>query len=276
MKTKIQYIILLAVTVLLAGCNNEQDPFNVSSNKGSFALNLNNGEIVVNSGTRADAEPRTLSATEAANYNIMVYQNSIELWGQKKKYSALTDADCILSVGSGYAVYAESCSEAEAETGFGFPRYEGRSESFEIQASQTTPVSVTCTPANGGLCVVFDKSLTDVFGKYWVETKDSRELVFNSENMATVTKVGTNVKRTGGAVAYYNMDAFSEEKTVQLEIHAKGAVTVTRDVLVKKGKVTIFTVNGPGAGTGSNTGTIDIEIDIDDDFGIDDNPINLD
>lgn len=276
MKTKIQYIILLAVTVLLAGCNNEQDPFNVSSNKGSFALNLNNGEIVVNSGTRADAEPRTLSATEAANYNIMVYQNSIELWGQKKKYSALTDADCILSVGSGYAVYAESCSEAEAETGFGFPRYEGRSESFEIQASQTTPVSVTCTPANGGLCVVFDKSLTDVFGKYWVETKDSRELVFNSENMATVTKVGTNVKRTGGAVAYYNMDAFSEEKTVQLEIHAKGAVTVTKDVLVKKGKVTIFTVNGPGAGTGSNTGTIDIEIDIDDDFGIDDNPINLD
>lgn len=276
MKTKIQYIMLLAVTALLAGCNNEQDPFNVSSNKGSFALNLNNGKIVVNSGTRADAEPRTLSATEAANYNIMVYQNSIELWGQKKKYSALTDADCILSVGSGYAVYAESCSETEAETGFGAPRYTGKSESFEIKASQTTPVSVTCTPANGGLCVVFDKSFTDVFGKYSVVTKDSRELVFNSENMATFTKVGTKDKRMGGAVAYYNVDPFSEEKTVQLEIHAKGAITITKDVLVKKGKVTRFTVNGPGAGTGNNTGTIDIEIDIDDDFGIDDNPINLD
>ncbi|MBR4645069.1 MAG: DUF4493 domain-containing protein [Bacteroidaceae bacterium] len=275
MKTKIQYTILLAVTALLAGCNNEQDLFNVSSNKGSFALNLNNGEIVVNTETRAD--PRTLSATDAANYNIMVYQNSIELWGQKKEYSALTDADCILSVGKGYAVYAESCTEAEAETGFGCPRFAGISESFEIKASETTPVSVTCTPANGGLCVVFDKSFTDVFGKYWVETKDSRNLVFNSENMATFTKVNGKDKRSSGAVAYYNMDPSSEEgQTVQLEIHAKGAITITKDVLVKKGLVTRFTVNGPGAGTGSNTGTIDIEIDYDDDYGIDDNPINLD
>ena len=140
MKAKIQYIILLAVTVLLAGCNNEQDPFNVSSNKGSFALNLNNGVIVVNAETRA--EPRTLSASEVADYNLMVYQNSIELWNQKQKYKDLSSYN-MLSVGSGYSVYAESCTEAEAETDFGCPRYAGKSESFEIEANKTTPVSVT-------------------------------------------------------------------------------------------------------------------------------------
>ena len=275
MKAKIQYLILLAVTVLLAGCNNEQDPFNVSSTKGSFALSLNSGEIVINTETRA--EPTALTAEQAANYNIMVYQNSYDIWAQTKKYSTLTGADCTLSVGSGYAVSAESCTEEEAETDFGCPRYAGKSESFEIKVSETTPVSVTCSPTNGGLCVVFDKSFTDVFGNYYVDIKDDRGLRFDSSNQATFTKVNGQDKRTGGAVAYYNMDPYSDEGlNLNLEIHARGAQVTNKTVLVKKGKITRFTILGPGGGTGTNTGTIDIEIGYDDDYGTDDNSINVD
>lgn len=274
MKTKIQYIILLAVTALLAGCNNEQDPFNVSSNKGSFALNLNNGVIVVNAETRG--EPRTLSASEAANYNLMVYQNSIELWNQKQKYKDLSSYN-MLSVGSGYAVYAESCTDAEAETGFGCPRYAGRSESFEIEANKTTPVSVTCEPTNGGLCVVFDESFTKVFGSYSVTTTDDRKLRFDKDNGAIFIKENEKDKRQSGAVAYYNLDPLSDDgKNVELEILAKGAQTITKSVLIKKGKVTRFTVKGEDYGQGSNTGTIDIVIGYDDDYGTDDNSINVD
>ena len=90
MRTKIQYIFMLAATALLAGCMNEQEPFNTPSGEGTFALSLNKGEIVVNAETRA-----ALSATDAANYNIMVYQNDYELWSQKKKYSALTGSDTL-------------------------------------------------------------------------------------------------------------------------------------------------------------------------------------
>lgn len=270
MKTKIQYTILLAVTVLLASCQSEQDPFNLSSNKGSFALNLNSGEIVVNTETRA-----ALSATEAANYNIMVYQNNDELWDQKKKYSDLTGSDYILSVGSGYAVYAESCPEENAETvnnGFGCKRFAGKSAYFAIEPSKVTEVSVDCEPTNGGLCVVFDQSFTSTFGRYSVETTDeNRHLIFNGDNKTTFDTAGN---RTGGAVAYFNMPP-AGELDIPLEVHARGAQIVPKTVTVKKGMITRLKVYGP-AGSGDNTGTIDIEIEIDDDFGNIDNPVIID
>lgn len=271
MKTKLQYIMLLAVTALFASCQSEQDPFNVSANKGSFALNLQGPEITVQTETRA-----ALTVTEAANYNIMVYQNNDEVWAQKKKYSDLTATDYMLSVGSGYAVFAESCSEADAETvndGFGCKRYGGTSDVFAIEASQTTPVSVNCSATNGGLCVVFDKSFTDTFGRYSVETTDeNRHLVFNADNKATFTTAGV---RTGGAVAYYNMPPAGELE-VPLQIHARGAQVKDKTVLLKLGKITRFTVYGPNAGTGDNTGGIDITIEYDDDYENTDHPVIID
>lgn len=271
MKTKIQYTILLAVTVLLASCQSEQDPFVRSSQKGSFALNLNAGEIVVNPETRA-----ALTATEAANYNIMVNQNNDELWDQKKKYSDLTGSDYILGVGSGYTVYAESCTEGDAETvnnGFGCKRFAGKSASFAIEPSKVTEVSVDCEPTNGGLCVYFDNSFTSTFGRYSVETTDeNRHLVFNGDNKATFD---TNGNRTGGAVAYYNMPSGGVSLDVPLEIHARGAQIVSKTVTITRGQITRLKVYGP-AGSGDNTGTIDIDIDIDDDFGTIDNPVIID
>lgn len=270
MKTKIQYMILLAVIVLLAGCQNEMDPFNAQSNKGSFALNIQGPDIDVQTETRA-----ALSATEAANYNIMVNQNGDELWEQKKKYSALTGSDFMLSVGTGYDVYVESCSEEDAETvnkGFGCKRFAGRSDAFAIEASQVTPVSVNCTPTNGGLCVVFDKSFTDTFGRYSVEIPGDRHLVFDASNQATFD---ANKVRTGGAVAYFSILP-AEELEVALEVHARGAQVTNKTVTVKLGKITRFTVYGPNAGTGDNTGGIDIEINYDDDYDIDDYPILVD
>ena len=269
MKTKIQ-IMLLAVTALLAGCQNEQDPFSLSSNKGSFALNLQGPDIKVETETRA-----ALSAEAAANYLISVFQNENQIWAQRKKFSDLTATDYMLSIGSGYYVYAESCDEEAAETandGFGCKRFAGKSDAFAIEASKTTPVSVNCTATNGGLCVVFDKSFTDTFGRYSVETTGDRHLVFDGTNKATFTTEG---ERTGGAVAYYNMPP-SGELEVTLEIHARGAQTTEKTVLVKLGKITRFTVYGPNAGTGDNTGGIDIIINYDDDYGNDDQPIVID
>jgi hypothetical protein len=268
MKTK--YMILLAVTALLASCQSEQDPFNLSSNKGSFALNLNSGEIVVNTETRA-----ALTPTEAKDYLITVFQNENEIWEQKRKYSTLTGSDYLLSAGTGYSVYAESCLEEDAETvndGFGCKRFAGRSDAFAIQPSKTTEVSVNCEATNGGLCVVFDKSFTDVFGRYSVELTGERNLVFDGTNKATFNASGV---RTGGAVAYFNMPP-SGEMNVELEVHARGAQVTPKTVLVKQGKITRFTVYGPNGGTGDNTGTIDIEIDYDDDYNNEDHPIIID
>lgn len=271
MRTKIQYIFMLAATALLAGCMNEQEPFNTPSGEGTFALSLNKGEIVVNAETRA-----ALSATDAANYNIMVYQNDYELWSQKKKYSALTGSDYILGVGTGYSVFAESCTEEEAETsndGFGSKRFAGRSVAFAIEPSKQTEVTVNCTAANSGLCVVFDKSFTDEFGKYDVNTTDERHLTFNSENQAIFDT--TTKKRTKGAVAYYNMPP-TGELDVELEVVARGAKKVTKTVTLKTGKITRFTVYGPNAGTGDGTGGIDIVIGYDDDFDSEDHTIVID
>ena len=262
---------MLAATALLASCMDEQEPFNTPSGEGTFALSLNRGDIIVNAETRA-----ALSATDAANYNIMVYQNDYELWSQKKKYSALTGSDYILGVGTGYSVFAESCTEEDAETsnnGWGSRRFAGRSESFAIEPSKQTEVTVNCTATNGGLCVVFDKSFTDEFGKYEVNTTDVRHLTFNSENKATFDS--TTKKRTGGAVAYYNMPP-TDELDVELEVVARGAKTVTKTVTLKTGKIIRFTVYGPNAGTGDGTGGIDIIIDYDDDFDSEDHTIVID
>lgn len=268
MKTK--YIILLAAIALLAGCQNEMDLFDTQSNKGSFALDIQGPGITVQSETRAALTPE-----QAANYNIMVLQNSDEIWEQKRKYSALTGSDYLLSVGTGYSVYAESCTMEDAETvndGFGCKRFAGRSDAFAIQASKTTEVSVNCAAANGGLCVVFDKSFTDVFGRYSVELTGERNLVFDGNNKATFNASG---ERTGGVVAYFNMPP-SGELNIDLEVHARGAQVTPKTVLVKQGKITRFTVYGPNGGTGDNTGTIDIEIGYDDDYDNEDYPIIID
>lgn len=271
MKTKIQYMMLLAVTVLLAGCQSEQDPFKEPSDKGSFTLSLNTGALVVKTETRT-----TLNSTQAANYNIMLYQNNIKLWNQAKKYSALGAQDYVQSVGSSYSVSAESCTEAEAQTsneGWGCPRYYGRSESFEIVASATpTPVSVTCEPMNGGLCVEFDKSFTDTYTRFSATTKDSRALTFDSENMATFD--ATTGKRTSGAVAYYNI-LETEARDVELEVVARGAQVTKKTVTLRAGKVMHLTVYGPNAG-GEDKGTINIEIEYDDQFDTEDHNVVID
>jgi len=266
MKTKIQYIMLLAVTALLAGCQSEQDPFSASSDKGSFTLSLNTGALVVKTETRT-----TLNSTQAANYNITFYQNNIKQWS--KKYSTLGAQDYVQSVGTSYSVSAESCTEAEAETGWGCPRYYGRSESFEIVASATpTPVSVTCEPMNGGLCVEFDKSFTDTYTRFSATTTDARALKFDDTNKAIFdSETG---KRTGGSVAYYNI-LETDERDVELEVVARGAQVTKKTVTLRAGKVMHLTVYGPNAG-GEDKGTINIEIEYDDQFDTEDHNVVID
>lgn len=266
MKNKIQYMMLLAVTVLLAGCQSEQDPFKEPSDKGSFTLSLNTGALVVKTETRT-----TLNSTQAANYNITFYQNNIKQWS--KKYSALGAQDYVQSVGTSYSVSAESCTEAEAETGWGCPRYYGRSESFEIVASATpTPVSVTCEPMNGGLCVEFDKSFTDTYTRFSATTTDARALKFDDTNKAIFdSETG---KRTGGSVAYYNISE-TDERDVELEVVARGAQVTKKTVTLRAGKVMHLTVYGPNAG-GEDKGTINIEIEYDDQFDTEDHNVVID
>ena len=227
----------MAVAALFTSCNSEVDPFANGKGTGRFALTLDADNINVEvEDTRAG-----LSAEKAANYNICLYQGENQLWTSTKKYSDLDASDYLLGIGTGYSVTAESCTEEEAETtneGWGCKRYAGKSEPFAIEASKTTPVTVNCTATNGGLCVVFDKSFTDTFGRYEVSIEDERGLKFDATNKSTFD---ADDNRTGGAVAYYNLPP-SGELTLNLKIRAKGAQDVSKTVDVVIGKITRLTV----------------------------------
>lgn len=102
-----------------------------------------------------------------------------------------------------YSVYAESCSETAAETGFGCVRYYGESGQTDILSPEPVPVSVTCTMSNGKATITFDSSFLEDFGDVSSKlTVDKRNVALTKEQSDGNTEVYFNVSPSGSNLIY--------------------------------------------------------------------------
>ena len=258
MRLNIRYIIPLLALWLFSACLNEVD-FPVER-KGSFSLGLAADDFAVEVETRAASE---LKASEASDYTITLTEGSETVWA--KRYADIMQADYTQPLGSGYRVSAENCTTEEAESannGWGRRRNAGTSDPFVIVSGATTPVTVHCTMANAGFCVIFDQSFTDYFSEYAVTTDDLRGLKFNAENAA---EFDANRQLIHGTMAYYNVgDDGTHSLSVIISASAgwDGTTHLTRTLTLQQGKVTRLRVRLTGSEpTEGNIGPVSISYD---------------
>ncbi|MBO4613210.1 MAG: DUF4493 domain-containing protein [Bacteroidaceae bacterium] len=243
MRLKIRHIIPLLTALLLTACVNDAE--RPADGDGCFALGLTSEGLTAEVVTRA---ARELSASEAADYTITLTEGDETVW--EKRYADITLADRTQPLGSGYRVAAENCSTDEAESansGWGQRRNAGVSDPFVIVSGATTPVQVSCSMANAGLCVMFDQSFTDYFSEYAVTTDDLRGLKFNADNAA---EFDANRQLIHGNMAYYNVEDDGTH-TVPVIISASagwdGTVHLTRSLTLQRGKVVRLRVRLTGS-----------------------------
>lgn len=111
--------------------------------------------------------PQTLSAQEAADYNLSIFDKSDVLKYGPVKYRDFKAQ--VLPMGT-YYVTAESCTVAEAEAGNGKMRLAGTSADVVLSPTSISQTAqVECTVANAKVVVVYDSSVSGMFDGLKVE-----------------------------------------------------------------------------------------------------------
>lgn len=236
---------------------------------GYFALTLT-GE------RQTRATTTTISKEQADNFLVTIYKGS-DIY---RETALLKDMNTRLSAGYGYSIYAESCSEAAAESnndGWGERRYTGISAPFAIKAGQTTDVSINCTVANAGVEVVFDKTVSTYFtGGFYVSiTEGSRNIVFDRYS-GGLSSAGNITQHS--QVAYFNI---GEEGTrnITYHIHAESPhKTLDRDIetTLTKARIHRAAINYEMSTFSFNVTIDDEELLTDDNLYITDDDIKVD
>ena len=175
----------------------------------------------------------TISPEEAKTFLITVSQGGTVVRGPQ----TLGTMDMRFPVGQGYSVYAESCTEADAEANnnrWGQKRFVGTSDQFGINKGQTTEVSVGMSVDNASLCVIINPSLSNYFKKSCTisVTEGDRTLVWNYDNAGKVVDGQTidgqvayfNIGSEGTRTISYTIKAVSDDKTIE----KTGTVTLSR------------------------------------------------
>ena len=145
---------VMATLLLAVACQTEKiDP---SMDYGTLDVTLS-GEPSV----EVEVKSQQLSASEAASYNISIFdKNDVNKYGPVK-YSAFEAQ--VLPMGT-YYVTAESCTEAEAENGNGKKRLAGKSADITLTPSAISQTAnVECAVTNALVSVAFDASVSGMF-----------------------------------------------------------------------------------------------------------------
>lgn len=199
MKKTFLYMIAAALTAV--SCNEIRIDGPIGYGELVLALT---GDPAVDVITKAELTP-----DQAAGYNVWVCDESGNLFGDKVKFSSS------ITVPAGtYRVWAESCTEEEAENGQGCVRYLGNSgeTAVNVTAGGSTGVTVECSVANALVEVIFDPSIKDKFtGNLSVtfnRTKPERELTVSGtyvQGTEEGTEEGIEVWFNAGSTVTYQV-----------------------------------------------------------------------
>lgn len=208
-----------------------------------------NGEMAISFTGTAETRSTTttISPEEAKNFLITVSQRVIEEEGEGEVTKIIRGPQALgamnmrFPVGVNYSVYAESCSEADAETNnnrWGQKRFVGTSEDFEIKKGETTKVKVGMSVENAAMCVVINPSLSNFFKESCTISlsEADRGLAWNYDNAGKVNEEGVT---TDGQVAYFNVGE-TGMRTINYTITAKNensTIEKTGSITLEKAKM---------------------------------------
>ena len=216
-----RFLILSLFALGLFSCSEQEDLLNESeTDYGSLEVSFKS--------TRSTTT--TISPEEAQNFLITVFQGEGENKTVVRGPQTLGTMSMRFPVGQDYSVYAESCTEADAENNnnqWGQKRFVGTSDSFGVNKGQTTEVYVGMSVNNAAMCVVIQPSLANYFRTSCTITLSDadRGLVWNYDNAGKVEDGETtdgqiayfNLGEEGTRVVSYTINAVSDNKTITKE-----------------------------------------------------------
>lgn len=144
----------------------------------------------------------------------------------------------LVKVGSGYQAYAESCSEAEAESangGWGRIRYYGASELFAVAKDQAMWVELPCAVVNAAVSVQTDEEVTSSAYRLTIQASDNtgRSLTFDSstkENTAYFNVAGSRTIQYTLTIGDYTLSqsfAIQPQHSYTLDVHKQTNEEIT-------------------------------------------------
>lgn len=226
--------LVLILALLLAACNSQDWPFTPHrEGEGSIAVSLQ--------GSQTRATTSLITKEEADLFLVTLYKGE-DLITQQTMLGHL--GSMTFPAGYGYSLFVESITEQDAVTlneGWGAKRYTGHSQSFGIQAGQTTKVGVGCSVANAAVAIHIDSSAEGCV--VTLKTSDGRTLT-----------------TTESRVAYVNVTP-EEKPNVTVTIEKDGEI-VTEKTLEDLDAAQIKDINIKE----SNEGTMGLHITYDDSF----------
>ena len=226
---------MTAVAALAAAsftsCSNEVDMFEpINFEKGYISLDVQNDDILTVQ-TRAEVSSTSTDWYVKVNNDAAITVNDL----QGKGYPAKT--------GNTLSVYFKNASLTEAladNKGWGEAFWAGTSETFAINAGQTTDVSVACGEAqDAAFSVVFNETFTGVAAEgYKVTASMADGETTRSKEFNASTTPGKLLYFTPGTV-HYVLTGSVNGKTVN----------IGKDLAVVKGKKYVLTVKANTNGT---------------------------
>lgn len=228
MNKLIKCFMILSVATGMCSCLGQDDFMHNGENADFGKI-----ELSFTGKTETRSSTTTISPEEAKNFLITVSQGDQVVRGPQ----TLGTMNMRFPVGQGYKVYAESCTETDAEHNnnqWGQKRFVGSSEEFGIFKGQTTTAKVGMTVDNAAMCVVINPSLENYFKKSCTITLSEvdRNLRWTYDNAGKVEDGVAN----DGQIAYFNVGeegtrqitytiiAVADNKTITKE----GTITLTR------------------------------------------------
>lgn len=242
---KLFYIIIASTTLLLTGCLSENDPFAaMQEGTGRLALSIQaDGKMQ----TRA-TEGKPLTEEQQGKFLVSIKRgNTVVL--APTVFNSLTADMLTVPTGSGYFVMAESCSETDAENGYGHPWLVGEASELTVAKDQETKANLLCTPINAGVDVTMDESFSSQFNDYTLNaTYGSRTLTFTQNNT--------------GITGYYNVPTNGATLSYTLTATRKtgGNANASGTIALQRGKITRMVLKS------SEKGYINLTITYDDHF----------
>lgn len=226
------YMALLLTTSLTACMN--QDDF-IQQEDGNEV-----GSIELSFGANTRSTTTTISPEEANNFLVTITKSGEIVRGPQ----TLGTLNTRLPAGQDYKVYAESCTEADAElmnNHWGQKRFVGNSDVFGINKGETTKVRVGMSVDNAAMCVVIHPSLANYFKNSCTITlsEPNRALQWNYENAGKVE----NGETTDGQIAYFNIDE-TGSREVEYTIEASSDnQTITKTGTMKLSRAKMSRLN---------------------------------
>lgn len=249
MKKLIKCLMILSVATGMCSCLGQDDFMQNAENADFGKIELS---FIGKNETRSTTT--TISPEEAKNFLITVSQGGQVVRGPQ----TLGTMNMRFPVGQGYKVYAESCTEADAERNnnqWGQKRFVGTSDEFGISKGETTTARVGMTVDNAAMCVVINPSLENYFKESCTITLSEvdRNLCWTYDNAGKVEDGVAN----DGQIAYFNVGEEGTRQITYTIVAVADSKTIT-----KEGTITLTRAKMSRLNLAYESGFFDLTVDL--------------